>query len=65
MGGALQRLIVGYLSFMAAMGTIYLFVPLTRNAVASIMCGFAVAMAFIRFQSGAGHRNAFEGGNRP
>jgi hypothetical protein len=43
----LQWLIVAYLSFMAPMGTVYVLVPITRNAVASIMCGFALAMAFI------------------
>jgi hypothetical protein len=43
----LQWLIVGYLSFMAPMGLAYIALPVTRNAVASIMCGFAVVMAFI------------------
>jgi len=43
----LQWLIVGYLSFMAPMGTVYVLIPQTRNAVASVMCGFAVTMAFI------------------
>jgi hypothetical protein len=43
----LQWLIVGYLSFMAPMGTVYLLFPSTRNAVASIMCGFALLLAFI------------------
>jgi hypothetical protein len=43
----LQWLIVGYLSFMAPMGTLYVLVPATRNAVASIMCGFALGLAFI------------------
>ena len=37
----LQWLIIGYLSFMAPMGTVYMLFPSTRNAVASIMCGFA------------------------
>ena len=44
---ALQWLIVGYLSFMAPMGAVYLLFPETRNAVASIMCGFALVLAFI------------------
>jgi len=43
----LQWLIVGYLSFMAPMGLAYLLFPETRNAVASIMCGFALVFAFI------------------
>jgi hypothetical protein len=43
----LRWLIVGYLSFMAPMGTMYLLFPATRNAVASIMCGFAIVLAFI------------------
>jgi hypothetical protein len=43
----LQWLIVGYLSFMAPMGTVYTLFPSTRNAVASIMCGFALLLAFI------------------
>jgi hypothetical protein len=43
----LQWLIVGYLSFMGPMGLVYIFEPTARNAVASIMCGFALAFAFI------------------
>jgi hypothetical protein len=43
----LQWLIIGYLSFMAPMGTVYILFPSTRNAVASIMCGFALLLAFI------------------
>jgi len=43
----LQWLIAAYLSFMAPMGTAYVLIPETRNAVASVMCGFAVTMAFI------------------
>jgi len=43
----LRWLIAGYMSFMAPMGIVYLFVPETRNAVASIMCGFAIALAII------------------
>jgi hypothetical protein len=44
---ALQWLIVGYLSFMAPMGAVYVFFPTARNGVASIMCGFAIALALI------------------
>lgn len=44
---ALQWLIVGYLSFMGPMGIAYIFIPQTRNAAASIMCGFALTLAFI------------------
>jgi hypothetical protein len=43
----LQWLIVGYMSFMAPMGVLYLIVPETRSAIASIMCGFAIILAFI------------------
>ena len=43
----LQWLIIGYLSFMAPMSAAYLLFPQTRSAVASIMCGFAVTMAFL------------------
>jgi hypothetical protein len=43
----LQWMIIGYLSFMAPMGTVYLLFPSTRTAVASIMCGFALLLAFI------------------
>jgi len=43
----LQWLIVAYLSFMAPMGAVYLLFPSTRNAVASIMCGFALLLAII------------------
>jgi len=57
----LQWLIVGYLSFMASMGTTYTLVPATRNAVASIMCGFALAMPFILTFKWCRHRNAFHG----
>jgi len=32
---------------MVPMGVSYVFVPVTRNAVASIMCGFALTLAFI------------------
>jgi hypothetical protein len=44
---ALQWLIVGYLSFMGPMGVSYLLFPATRNAAASIMCGFALTLALI------------------
>jgi len=44
---ALQWLIVGYLSFMGPMGVSYILFPATRNAAASIMCGFALTLAFI------------------
>jgi len=44
---ALRWLIVGYLSFMGPVGILYILVPSTRNALASIMCGFAVALAVI------------------
>jgi hypothetical protein len=44
---ALQWLIVGYVSFMGPMGVLYVLVPATRNGAASIMCGFAVALAAI------------------
>jgi hypothetical protein len=43
----LQWLIVGYISFMGPMGLAYIFLPATRNAAASIMCGFALTLAFI------------------
>ena len=33
--------------FMAAMGVLYLMIPATRSAIASIMCGFAIILAFI------------------
>jgi hypothetical protein len=46
-GSVLKWLIVGYLSFMAPMGLAYTFFPETRNAVASVMCGFAIALALI------------------
>jgi hypothetical protein len=43
----LQWWIIGYMSFMAPMGAAYLFFPETRNAVASVMCGFAILLALI------------------
>lgn len=44
---ALQWLIVGYVSFMGPMGLAYILFPGTRNAAASIMCGFALTLAFL------------------
>ena len=44
---ALQWLIVGYVSFMGPMGIGYIFFPATRNGAASIMCGFALTLAFV------------------
>jgi hypothetical protein len=32
---------------MLPMGLGYIFFPATRNAIASIMCGFAITLAFI------------------
>ena len=43
----LQCLIAGYISFMGPMGLAHIFLPATRNAAASIMCGFALTLAFI------------------
>jgi hypothetical protein len=43
----LQWWIVAYLSFMAPMGAAYMLFPETRSAVASVMCGFAILLAFI------------------
>ncbi len=44
---ALQWFIKGYLSFILPLTVVYIFIPVTRVAVASIMCGFAVVFAFI------------------
>lgn len=44
---ALKWLIIGYLSFILPLTFVYIFIPITRVAVASIMCGFAVIFAFI------------------
>lgn len=44
---ALFWFIVGYLSFILPLTLIYVFIPVTRVAIASIMCGFAVIFAFI------------------
>lgn len=43
----LQWFIAGYFSFMLPLGIVYLLYAPARTAVASIMCGFAVIMAFI------------------
>lgn len=43
----LKWMIVAYASFMAPMGAVYFLVPITRGAFASVMCGFAVTMAFL------------------
>lgn len=44
---ALGWLIIGYLSFILPLTLVYIFIPITRAAVASIMCGFAVVFALI------------------
>ena len=44
---ALRWFIIGYLSFILPLTVVYIFIPATRVAVASIMCGFAVIFAFI------------------
>jgi len=43
----LKWFIAGYLSFMLPMGVVYAFYAPARVAVTSIMCGFAVILAFI------------------
>jgi hypothetical protein len=43
----LKWFILGYLSFMVPMGVVYAIYEPARIAVASIMCGFAVILAFI------------------
>jgi hypothetical protein len=43
----LRWMVIGYLSFMLPMGIVYAFYEPARFAVASIMCGFALALAFI------------------
>ena len=40
-------MVIGYLSFMLPMGIAYAFYEPARVAVASIMCGFALSLAFI------------------
>jgi hypothetical protein len=44
---ALKWFIIGYLSFILPLTLVYIFIPITRVAVASIMCGFAVIFAAI------------------
>lgn len=44
---ALRWMIVGYISFILPLTLVYIFLPITRVGVASIMCGFAVIFAFI------------------
>lgn len=44
---ALKWFIIGYLSFILPLTFVYIFIPITRVAVASIMCGFAVVFAAI------------------
>ncbi len=43
----LHGMIIGYLTFMLPMGVAYAFYAPARQAVASIMCGFAVVFALI------------------
>lgn len=43
----LRWMVIGYLSFMLPMGIVYAFYEPARLAVASIMCGFALGLAFI------------------
>ena len=43
----LRWMVIGYLSFMLPMGIVYAFYEPARMAVASIMCGFALGLAFI------------------
>ncbi|MDD3187000.1 MAG: hypothetical protein PHD02_00805 [Bacilli bacterium] len=44
---ALKWFIIGYLSFILPLTLVYIIIPITRVAVTSIMCGFAVIFAFI------------------
>ena len=44
---ALKWFIIGYLSFILPLTITYIFIPITRAGVASIMCGFAVVFAII------------------
>ena len=39
--------VIGYLSFILPLTLVYIIIPVTRVAVTSIMCGFAVIFAFI------------------
>lgn len=43
----LTWVIIGYGSFLMPMGIVYLLSPETLNAIPSIMCGFALILAFI------------------
>jgi sulfite exporter TauE/SafE len=43
----LQWVVIGYLSFMLPMAIVYAIYAPARVAVASIMCGFALILAFI------------------
>jgi len=44
---AFKWLIVGYLSFILPLTAVYILIPITRAAIASVMCGFAVVFAII------------------
>jgi drug/metabolite transporter (DMT)-like permease len=44
---ALFWFIIGYLSFILPLTLVYTFLPMTRIAIASVMCGFAVIFALI------------------
>jgi hypothetical protein len=44
---ALFWFIIGYLSFILPLTLVYIFLPVTRVAITSVMCGFAVIFAFI------------------
>ena len=43
----LTWMMIGYLSFMVPMAVVYLMNPTAREAIPSIMCGFALLLAFI------------------
>jgi len=43
----LEWFIAGYASFMVPMALVYIVFPVTRQAITSIMCGFAIIFAFI------------------
>jgi hypothetical protein len=43
----LNWIIAGYLSFILPMGIVYILSPAARQAIPSIMCGFALILAFI------------------
>ena len=44
---SLKWFIIGYLSFILPLTLVYIFIPITRLAVESVMCGFAVIFAII------------------